>query len=74
MPGKAMVNDSRFTIFQVSDLKDKHEEFFVNSENVMKALIYDINMYLSIKVITIRRDLRYFTKKPTTATKIKINL
>ena len=38
------------------------------------ALIYDVNIYLSIKLVTIEKLVRYFTKVLTTINKKTVNL
>ena len=74
MLDKAKVNYSRFTIVQASDLKEKLEEIGVNRDKLTIALIDAVNMYPSIKIKTIKKAVRYFTKGLTAATKKTTNL
>ena len=71
---KGKVNYSRDSIVQASDLKERLEELGVKREEVTIASVDAINMYPSIKLVTIRKAVRYFARKITKETKKTINL
>ena len=73
-PDKGKVNYSRDSIFQAYNLKGTLEELGLTREEVTIASVGEINMYLSIKTATIRKAVRYFTRKLTRETKKTINL
>ena len=71
---KGKVNYSQDSIVQASDLKERLEELRLKREEVTIASEDAINMYASIKLVTIRKAVRYFTRKLTRETKKTINL
>ena len=71
---KGKVNYSRNSIVQASDLKETLEEMELNKEEVAIASVYAINMYLSIKLATIKKEVRVFARKITREVKKTINL
>ena len=71
---KGKVNYSQDSIVQASDLKERLEELRLKREEVTIASEDAINMYASIKLVTIRKAVRYFARKLTRETKKTINL
>ena len=71
---KVKVNYSQDSIVQASDLKEILEELGVKREEVTIASVHAINMYRSIKLATIRKVVRYFTRKLTKETNNTIKL
>ena len=65
---------SRVSIVQASCIKERHEELEVNRDEFTIASVDAINMYPSMKLSTIKKSLRFFAIKHTTATKKTINL
>ena len=68
------MNYSRVSIVQASDLKEILKELKINRDEVTIASVDAINMYPSIKLVTIRKLVRFYTRKLTAATKKTINL
>ena len=68
------MNYSQDSIVQASGLKERIKELGVKKEEIMIASVYAINMYPSIKLVTIRKAVRYFARKLTKETKKTINL
>ena len=68
------MNYSRDSIVQASDLKERLEELGVKIEEVTIASVDLMNMYPSIKLVTIRKAVIYFARKLTKETKNTINL
>ena len=66
---KGKVNYSRDYIVQASYLKERLEELGVKREEVTIASVDVINMYPLIKLATIRKSVRYFSRKLTSQTK-----
>ena len=50
------------------------EELGLKKEEVTIALVYAINMYPSIKLVTIKKAVRFFARKITNEVKKTINL
>ena len=71
---KGKVNYSRVYIVQSSDLKERLEVLKIKIDEVTIASVDAINMYLSIKISTIRRVVRLFTRELISAPKKIINL
>ena len=71
---KGKVNYSQVSIVHTSNLKEILEELNIKRDEVKIALVDTINMYLSIKIATIRKAVRFFARKLTVATKKTINL
>ena len=71
---KVKVNYSRNSIVQASYLKENLEEMGLNKEEVTIASVDAINMYPSIKLATIKKEVRFFARKLTTEVKKTINL
>ena len=65
---------SRVSIVQASYLKERLEELEVERDEVTIASVDDINMYPSIKILTIKKSVRFFAIKLTAITKKTINL
>ena len=74
MPGQR--KSELFTRFHLPGLQPEGtlEELGLAREEVTIASVGEINMYLSIKIATIRKAVRYFTRKLTRETKKTINL
>ena len=71
---KGKVNYSRNSIVQASDLKETLEELGLKKEEATIALVDVINMYPSIKLVTIKKAVIFFARKLTSEVKKKINL
>ena len=71
---KGKVNYSRNSIVQASCLKETLEEIGLKREEVKITSLDAINMYPSIKLTTIRKAVRYFTRTLTRETKKTIDL
>ena len=71
---KADVNYSHFTTIQASNLKEKLDYIGISKYKVTIYFIDAENMYLSIKLTTINKYIRYFNKVINTATKKKSTL
>ena len=71
---KGKVNYSIVFIIQTSELKERLEELKINRDEVKIASVDAINMYPSIKLSTIKKEVRLFARKITAATKKIINL
>ena len=71
---KGKVNYLRDSIVQASDLKERLEELGLKREDITITSVDAINMYPSIKLATIRKAVRCFTRKLTKETKNTINL
>ena len=71
---KAEVNYSSVSIVQAYDLKVKLEEIGIRIDELIIASIHAANVYPSIKLTMIKKEVRYLLKGLTTATKKKINL
>ena len=67
MLDKAKVNYSRVTIFQASVIEEILEELKINRYEITIASMDSINMYHSIKISTINKAVRLFTKLLTTS-------
>ena len=74
MLDKSEVNYTRVTIVQEYDLKERLEELGIKREVVTIASVDAINIRPSIKIATIKKAVRLFTKEFITSTKKKINL
>ena len=68
---KAKVNYLCVSIIQASELKKRLEELYINRDGVTIESVDAINMYPSIKLITIRKELRLVKRKLTASTKKK---
>ena len=73
MLDKGKLNYLRFSIVQASELNEITEELKIERDKVMIASVDVINMYLSVKLLTIKKAVRFFAKKLTTETKKTIN-
>ena len=71
---KGIVNYSRVSIIQSSDLTEILEELKVKRDEVTITSVDAINMYPSIKLTTIGKATRYFARKLTAENKKTINL
>ena len=71
---KGKANYSRVSIVKTSDLKERLEELDLKRDKIKIASVNAINMYPSIKLSTIKKAVRLFARKLTTATKKTINL
>ena len=67
-------NYSSFSIVQASDLKERLDELKIERHKVRIASVDAINMYMSIKLLKIKKSVRLFEKKFTAETKKTINL
>ena len=56
---------SRVSVVQASDLKEKLEELKIKRDLVTIASVNAINMYLYIKISTIRKAIRFFARRHT---------
>ena len=74
MPNKGKVDNSRVSIVQASDLKEILEELKVKRDEVTISSVGTINMYPSIKLSKMKRAIRFFARKLTTATKKTLQL
>ena len=68
------MNYSQDSIVQASGLKERIKKLGVKKEEIMIASVYAINMYPSIKIATIRKEVIYLARKLTKETKKTINL
>ena len=68
------VNYSRVSIVRASELKEILEELKVKKDKVTIASFDTINMYLSIKLSTIKKAVNFFSRKLTAETKKIVNL
>ena len=66
---KGKVNYSRNSIVQSSDLKETLEELELKKEEVTISSVDAINMYPSIKLVTIKKAVRSFARKLTSEVK-----
>ena len=71
---KGKLNYSQVYIVQASDLKERIEELKVKRDKVTIASVDAISIYLSIKLTTIRKLVRFFARKLNAETKKTINL
>ena len=74
MLDKAKVKYSRVSIVQSSDLEEIIKELEVKRDKIKIASVDATNMYPSVKLSTIKKSVRFFTRKLTAATKKTINL
>ena len=68
------MNYSRVSIVQASDLKEILKELKVKRDELTITSVDAINIYPSIKLVTIRKVVRSFARKLTTETKKTIKL
>ena len=68
---KTKVNYLCVSIIQASELKKRLEELYINRDGVTIESVDAINMYPSIKLITIRKEVRLVKRKLTASTKKK---
>ena len=71
---KGKVNYSLDSIVHAYDLKERLKESGLNREHATIVSVDVIYMYPSIKLVTIRKAVRYFARKLTKETKKTINL
>ena len=74
MLDKGKVNYSRFSIFQAYDLRERLEKLKIRIDEVAIASVDDINMYPSIKILSIKKAVRFSASKLTAETNKTINL
>ena len=65
---------SRVSIVQASDLKERFEVLELKRDKITISSVNAINIYPSIKISPIKKAVRLFARKVTTATKKTINL
>ena len=68
------MDDSHVSIVKASDLKERLEELKIKRYKVKIASVDAIEMYSSITILTIRKEVRLFARKLNAATKKTINL
>ena len=68
------MNYSRVSIVRASELKEILEELKVKKDKVTIASFDTINMYLSIKLSTIKKAVNFFSRKLTAETKKIVNI
>ena len=71
---KVKVNYSQNSIVQASDLEETLKELGLKREEVTISSVDAINMYPLIRLVMIRKAVRYFARKLTRETKKTINL
>ena len=71
---KAKLNYSCVTIAQAYDLNETLEELKIKRYGATIELVDVVNMYPSIKIATIKKKLRLFTRVLTASTQKTINL
>ena len=74
MLDKGKVNYSRVSIVQAYDLNERLEELKIKRDEVTIVSVDAINMYPSIKLSTIKKAVRLFSRNITAATKKTIKL
>ena len=74
MLDKVIVNYSRISIVQASERKERLEELKVKRDEVIIGSVDAIIMYPSIKLLTIRKEVRFLARTFTAATKKTNNL
>ena len=70
---KGKVKYSSVSIVQASDQKERLEELKIKRDEVTIASVDDINMYMSIKLSTIKKVVNFFARKLTASTSKAIN-